>query len=602
TGNPTSIAFTTQTGIINFCKELNTSSTTGNGGPITINANGGAVDLGGNSVIASGGGAAGNGGAISITAAGGITGGGNIVSNGSATGSGNGGAINLTAPGTNNITVTTIQADGGLTGGNGGSITTNSSNLSVTGIGPGGNSISANGPAGNGGTVSITTTSTNPFVAGNPFPNGTASGISANGGNGNGGAVMIASDGATVNPGVTVSANGSGGAGGVVTFDANNPANPNPVININGTVTATGTTPGTGVVGLGTGPGQNLIVNAGPGAVIGAGQQVTIGNIDPLTGLPAGAPAGNLFVSPFPVGPFPSGPFQTPNVVINGNLVPPPPPIVPTPVGNNNGGGFNLLAYLLGLNALNGGPLDAQLLGLRIPTDLTRVWSRGKLNQDEASDEENEEIAQQKNLGKQCGLIEGSLTYASTFDQGELSRLASEKITIAENSGGTNFKLDEGNVLFAPDKAITVETQSGVVHIPAGAVAFIMAVGSDVAIYDLHQNSQEAMQVVTGKKLVTLDPGRLLVLTEQQTRDFEKIVGRCRCIGYRNPKEEDINENIKAFGMDFSLPSIISNVQPLKQMLGAQSGPAKAIMDKILKNSALLMQLTASAGPFKDGN
>jgi len=37
-------------------------------------------------------------------------------------------------------------------------------------------------------------------------------------------------------------------------------------------------------------------------------------------------------------------------------------------------------------------------------------------------------------------------------------------------------------------------------------------------------------------------------------------------------------------------------------MLGAQSGPAKAAMDKILKDSALLMQLTASAGPFKDGN
>jgi hypothetical protein len=37
-------------------------------------------------------------------------------------------------------------------------------------------------------------------------------------------------------------------------------------------------------------------------------------------------------------------------------------------------------------------------------------------------------------------------------------------------------------------------------------------------------------------------------------------------------------------------------------MLDATSGPDKAAMDKILKNSALLMELTASAGPFKDGN
>jgi hypothetical protein len=110
------------------------------------------------------------------------------------------------------------------------------------------------------------------------------------------------------------------------------------------------------------------------------------------------------------------------------------------------------------------------------------------------------------------------------------------------------------------------------------------------------------MKVVTGNKLVTLDPGRLLVLTQQETRDFERVVGRCRCIGYRNAEEEDINGSIRAFGMDFSIPSIVSNVIPLKQMLNATSGPDKAAMDKILKNSALLMELTASAGPFKDGN
>ena len=110
------------------------------------------------------------------------------------------------------------------------------------------------------------------------------------------------------------------------------------------------------------------------------------------------------------------------------------------------------------------------------------------------------------------------------------------------------------------------------------------------------------MQVVSEKKLVTLDPGRLLVLTNQQTRDFERVVGRCRCIGYRNPEEEDVSDDIKAFGMDFSIPSVITNVVPLRQMMEAQSGPDKVALDKILKNSALLMELTAKAGPYKDGN
>ncbi|MBP9811053.1 hypothetical protein KBF38_22305, partial [bacterium] len=598
-GNPTSVGFVTQAGIIDFCTPINTSNPAGNGGPINITANGGAVNLGGFDVNANGGGAAGNGGSINISGAGGIAGGGNITSNGSGAGTGNGGPITLTAPGTNNITVTTIQSNGGATGGNGGVITTNSSNLSVTGIGPGGASISANGngPGGNGGTVSITTTSTNPFVAGNPFPNGTASGISANGSN-NGGTVAIASNGATVDPGVTVSANGTTGNGGVVTFDANNPANPLPIFNINGTVSAIGGVPGTGVVGIGSGVGQNLALTVGGAGAINAGQQITIGNIDPNTGLASGAPAGILFVSPLPLGPFPQAPFNSPAVVFNGTLFIPPPPPVPTV---NNGGGFNLFAFLLGLNGLNNP--DAQLLGLRIPTDLTRVFSRGKLNQTEAEEDENEEIARQKRLGKQCGLIEGSRTYVSNFDSSEQDRLAKEDIGVAvASTGGSNFTLNDGNVLFAPDKDITVTTSMGKVFIPSGAMVFVMSSGGDVAIYDLHQTRQDAVHVVVDKKLVTLDPGRLLVLTNQQTRDFERVASRCRCIGYRNPKEEDINADIKAFGMDFSLPSIISNVVPLRQMMEATSGPDKIAMDKILKNSALLMDLTASAGPFKDGN
>jgi hypothetical protein len=597
-GNPTSVAFTTQTGIIDFCTPIDTSNPNGNGGNISIVANGGGVNLGGFDVNASGGGASGNGGSIKIAGnGGGITNGGNIISSGSSTGTGDGGAITLTSPG-KNITVTTIQTNGGATGGNGGTFTSNSSNLSVIGIGPSGNSISADAPSGSGGMVNINTTSNNPFVAGNPFPNGTASGISANGGAGNGGTVMIASNGAGVNPGVTVSTNGSGN-GGVVTFDVNNPANPNPVINIGGTVSATGGTPGTGVIGLGSDVDQNLFVNINGAGVLNAGQQVTIGNLDPVTGLKAGPPAGYLFITPFPNAPFPSGPFNTPLVVLNGKLPPPPPPVPPTTGTGNTGGignGFNLFALLGSRNA------DVQLLGLRIPTDLTDVLSRGKLRKEQDSDILDDEIAQQKRLGKSCGIIEGSRTYASNFEPSEQSRLANEKITIAENTGGSHFNLDDGNVLFAPDKAITVQTQSGIVHIPGGAIAFVMASGSDVAVYDLHQTSQEAMKVVTGNKLVTLDPGRLLVLTQQETRDFERVVGRCRCIGYRNAEEEDINGSIRAFGMDFSIPSIVSNVIPLKQMLNATSGPDKAAMDKILKNSALLMELTASAGPFKDGN
>jgi hypothetical protein len=197
--------------------------------------------------------------------------------------------------------------------------------------------------------------------------------------------------------------------------------------------------------------------------------------------------------------------------------------------------------------------------------------------------------------------IGGSRTYASNFDQTEIQRLSGEQISASQYSEGANLSIDQGNVLFAPDKAITVKTQSGLVNIPANAIVFIMANGPDVAVYDLHQTKQNAVQIVSEKKLITLEPGRLVVLTNQASRDFERIVSPSRNIGYRNPKEEDLSESIKVFAMDYSIPSLVANVAPLRKMLEEQTGADKIAMDKILKNSALLMELTASAGPFKDG-
>lgn len=198
--------------------------------------------------------------------------------------------------------------------------------------------------------------------------------------------------------------------------------------------------------------------------------------------------------------------------------------------------------------------------------------------------------------------IGGSRTYASKFDQTEIKRLSGEQISASQYSEGANLSIDQGNVLFAPDKTITVKTQSGLVNIPANSIVFIMANGPEVAIYDLHQTKQNAVQVVSEKKLITLEPGRLVVLTSQATRDFERIVSPSRNIGYRNPKQEDLSESIKVFAMDYSIPSLIANVAPLRKMLEEQTGADKVAMDKILKNSALLMELTASAGPFKDGS
>jgi len=597
-GNPTAVEIVSQSGAINFATEINTSNSAGNGGNINVVANGGSVALGGFDVSATGGGAAGSGGSINISGSSGIIGGGNIRSNGTTVGTGNGGAISLSSNA--NITVNTLQSFAGAAG-NGGSIITNSSNLSVVGIGPDGNSISTFATNGNGGVVSVNTTSSNPFIAGSPIPNGTASGIASTGFN-NGGRVTIASNGATVNS--SISANGGTGSGGVVTIVANNPANTNPTFNVNSPVSAVGAIPNTGAVGIGSGAGQPLTLNINGGGSINAGKQLTIGNLNAVTGLPSGLPSGLLTVTPTPSAVLPAAPFNTSLIVYNGILPAPPAPLTPiTPLStltpgtttSVTGGGFEFAPFVVSQRSLE----NSAILGLRIPTDLTPVFDQEQLSAD--INQENEELVRKARVGSRM-LINGQTTYKSSFSKEDIARLAEDGIVLLGDTSGNSFGLEQGNMVFAPAQDIVVHAGESTVIVPAGAVVFVMKTADDLAVFDLHQRKESAVHIVADKKLITLDPGRLVVLSKQSVRDFERTVGPYRWIGYRNPREEDINSELKAFGMDFSIPSAITNVIPLKNMLASDNRLDRVTIEKVLKNSVLLGELTNGAGPFRSGS
>jgi hypothetical protein len=54
--------------------------------------------------------------------------------------------------------------------------------------------------------------------------------------------------------------------------------------------------------------------------------------------------------------------------------------------------------------------------------------------------------------------------------------------------------------------------------------------------------------------------------------------------------------------MDFSIPSALTNVIPLKNLLASSNRLDRLTLDKVLKNSALLGELTNGAGPFRNGS
>lgn len=590
TGNPLSVYMETQQGNIEFCTDVNTSSTTGVGGAITIVANGGAVDLEGNSVIASG---AGGGGSITIYGNGGIQNGGDIISSG--TNNSSGGKIDLQAPG-QDIVVNTIQALGNGTG-NGGSVTTVSSNLRVVDCDSNFLSIDVNaGTGGTGGHVSVTTTSNNPFIVGDSSVNGLECGIGANGQNG--GLIQLGNNGGlVVNAGSSITANGTTGNGGVVVIGLANPGSGTLTVVNNGLIEATNNADTTGIVAFNTGPGQDLNLDTRDG-IVHAGDCIHLGNVDPVTGEVISPIGGVLTVRG-------KNNLISDCIEYNGILpTPPSPPVPPAPpvpgtggispfqffFGFLNGGGF--LPFLP-----NGGNVNDFFVLSKTPNDITppkKGW---------VSDEEDEEEAFIKQLrhSKMCGIIDGDLTYSTAFNtnDSELARLQTAGIQLASGSKDNYFNLDKGNMIFAPSKDIVVGTHEGNVHIPAGSVAFIMENGNDVAIYDFHQNGPKGIKIVSGGKLVTLDPGRMVLLSRSGATDFDAIAHHCRCIGYRHAKTQQLNSDITAFAMDFSIPSALSAVIPFKQMVASNNPSDKKTIEKIMMNAVLLQESTGYRGPFK---
>ena len=573
TGTTGNITITTGGDLI--ADQLNSAGNSNSGGSITTSS-GGDTTLG-NLVFGS---AGSNGGSVNSTSGGDLTTG-LIFGNSS---DGTGGSFTGTA---NSGTITTTgQVSLISTNGQGGSFTTNSQNVVI------GGSVRVSGGT-NGGSVNVTTTNPVPLLIGGTGINSIDGPINANGG-AMGGSITIISQGVTVNSPVTADGTNVGtGLGGRVVFD---PVDQSPLAagvnyTIASTVSACGDAGG-GIVGLGFGPSQNgtiLVTGAGQ---IDACTQITVGNLDPGTGLPAGPPAGLVFISPFPVGtPVPAGianpaaPYNTPLISVNATISPIPVPPTPT---NNGGNGFNPFANLFNLLALNSS--NRNLFIPLMPRDQTEL--SGYIRNDE-----NQQIDPKVNK-----TIDGAVTFASNFTPGsaEHSRL-SQLLEMGQLNQDDMLNFNSGSTLISPqDGTTSVKTKDCQVIIAKGAVAFVSdKSGNDTAVFNLHQSRPGGMKVVVGKKLINLPPGRMLLVSRQGTKDFGEVKHEAKIIGYRNPNYYKINDDMDVFLADFSLPSALKKIVPLRKMFKSDDKADRKLVRKILMNAVLLQAHNPSQGAFQ---
>jgi hypothetical protein len=160
----------------------------------------------------------------------------------------------------------------------------------------------------------------------------------------------------------------------------------------------------------------------------------------------------------------------------------------------------------------------------------------------------------------------------------------------------TIFDLPRGVALFNAQNHVVCGTQEGHVHIEKGSMAFVVETGNDVCVYNLHDTKDGGVRVLIGKQMVTVPPGRQLVLTRREA-EFAQVNPGTK-IGYRNPKPLKLDGDVKAFVADFSITGAVYTIPPLKAMLKSPKASERRAANAVLKNAIVMQDLTAAAGPY----
>jgi hypothetical protein len=157
--------------------------------------------------------------------------------------------------------------------------------------------------------------------------------------------------------------------------------------------------------------------------------------------------------------------------------------------------------------------------------------------------------------------------------------------------------LNRGSILLAPSTDRLIKTPSGEVRIKAKSLVLIMSFSHGLAVFNLDDICSGSVQVSSGNENITLSPGRCLILLNSST-EFEQI-NPAQLVAYRCMNERLVSNGMKAVEAQFSLPTALNAIQPLRPLLVSKHPNAVRLANHLLKTTAIMMQLQASGPAFR---
>jgi hypothetical protein len=199
--------------------------------------------------------------------------------------------------------------------------------------------------------------------------------------------------------------------------------------------------------------------------------------------------------------------------------------------------------------------------------------------------------------------INGGKIYGHEFALSNIESLQRAGISVGPDTVKNNFDLREGNILFVPDKPITVRAGEARVSMAAGAIVFVMQSPHGLVLYDLRQSMPNQVKVSIGKYVLSSAPGYLLVVSKGDYLDFEKLPLNCHAIVYRKAHQIPLDGvESKAFVAEYSISAGLLTIVPLRQLITSSDKQDKLVFEKIIQAAAGLDDFLGPIQPSQLAN
>jgi hypothetical protein len=231
--------------------------------------------------------------------------------------------------------------------------------------------------------------------------------------------------------------------------------------------------------------------------------------------------------------------------------------------------------------------------GLQLPSSLMLVAPSGPPAL-QAADMPSWLRSSQKGQGQ----VENAILSPGTSDR--TPRVQAEISTTRDAKSGGDGQVarrnfDRGALLIAPSENTILDTPFATVGISAHSLALVVATDKAVSVFDLHDSHKNAVVVIAGNQNLALSPGRALVIADSDVQSFEQI-NPTQWVGYRRLTSKAMNAQTKLFQCEFDLTTMVRGLGEFKQMLASHDSQKRKVAESVLKNAALLMQISSGSG------